>query len=345
MAHRYRMREIAQQSGLSLATVDRVLNQRPGVRAGTVAEVEQAIAELDRQASQLRVAGRTFLVDLVMQAPARFSSAVRAALEAELPHLRPAVIRARFHLQEASSPGQVVRTLGTIARRGSQGVVLKAPDHPAVVDAVDELVRAGIPVVTLVTDVPGSRRLAYVGIDNRAAGATAAYLLSQWTPDGDGATLTTLSSAAFRGEDDRGAGFREAWAGLAPGRPVHEVAETDGLDETMLDSVAAALETDPTIDTVYSIGGGNVATLEAFRRAGRTCRAFVAHDLDADNAGLLRSRRLSAVLHHDLRDDMRRACRIVMQAHGALPGPVHSLPSHIQVVTPYNEPGAFLPHR
>ena len=122
---------------------------------------------------------------------------------------------------------------------------------------------------------------------------------------------------------------------------MHEVAETDGLDETMLDSVAAALETDPTIDTVYSIGGGNVATLEAFRRAGRTCRAFVAHDLDADNAGLLRSRRLSAVLHHDLRDDMRRACRIVMQAHGALPGPVHSLPSHIQVVTPYNEPSAF----
>ena len=32
-------------------------------------------------------------------------------------------------------------------------------------------------MVTLVTDVPGSRRAAYVGIDNRAAGATAA----QWT--------------------------------------------------------------------------------------------------------------------------------------------------------------------
>jgi LacI family transcriptional regulator len=339
------MREIAQQSGLSLATIDRALNGRPGVRPGTVAEVEQAIAELDRQASQVRVAGRTFLVDLVMQTPARFSAAVKAALEAELPHLRPAVIRARFHLQETSSSAEVVRTLRTIARRGSQGVVLKAPDSPEVVDAVGDLVAAGIPVVTLVTDVPGSRRIAYVGIDNRAAGATAAYLLSQWTPDGEGAALTTLSSAAFRGEDDRGAGFRDAWAELAPEHTVHEVAETDGLDATMLDAVSAALEADASIDTVYSIGGGNIATLEAFRRAGRTCRAFVAHDLDADNAGLLRARRLSAVLHHDLRDDMRRACRAVMQAHGALPGPVHSLPSHIQVVTPYNEPGAFLPHR
>ena len=37
--HPYRIREIAEQSGLSVATVDRVLNERPGVRASTVAEV------------------------------------------------------------------------------------------------------------------------------------------------------------------------------------------------------------------------------------------------------------------------------------------------------------------
>ena len=35
MTHRYKVREIAQQSGLSEATVDRVLNDRPGVRENT----------------------------------------------------------------------------------------------------------------------------------------------------------------------------------------------------------------------------------------------------------------------------------------------------------------------
>lgn len=341
MGHPYRLREIAQQSGLSLATVDRVMNGRPGVRRNTVAEVEQAIAELDRQASQLRIAGRTFLVDLVMQTPERFSSAVRRALEAELPHLRPAVIRSRFHLQETSSPAEVVRTLERIARKGSQGVILKAPDAPEVVAAVADLAERGIPVVTLVTDLPTSRRVAYVGIDNRAAGATAAYLVTSWTPDDRGSVLTTLSSTSFRGEDDRAAGFRETLGSLAPGRAVREVAETDGLDASMLEAVTVALDEDPTIDAVYSIGGGNVATLEAFRRAGRTCRAFVAHDLDDDNAALLRQGRLSAVLHHDLRDDARRVCRAIMQAHGAVPGPIASVPSAIQVVTPYNEPSAF----
>jgi LacI family transcriptional regulator len=125
---------------------------------------------------------------------------------------------------------------------------------------------------------------------------------------------------------------------MAPRRTVREVTDTDGLDVAMLRAVSAVLADDPTIDAVYSVGGGNAATSRAFELAGRDLSAFIAHDLDGDNLGLLRQQRISAVLHHDLRDDMRRACRLVMQAHGALPGVPHSLPSHVQVITPYNEP-------
>ena len=340
MRHRYRIREIAQQAGVSEATVDRVLHSRTGVRTSTVTEVHQAIEDLDRQRSQLRLTGRTFMVDLVMQSPTRFSTAVRRALEDELPALRPAVIRARFHLEEESDPGTIAVTLASIARRGSHGVLLKAPDDPAVVDAVAGLVDRGIPVVTLFTDVPLSRRSAYVGIDNRAAGATAAYLLTRWSPQG-GTVLVTVSSSAFRGEDEREIGFRAAMRQMAPGRPVREVTDTNGVDAAMLDAVSTVLDDDRTIDAVYSVGGGNAATARAFERAGRRFAAFITHDLDADNLALLRQHRISAVLHHDLRDDMRRACRLVMQAQGALPGVPHSLPSHVQVITPYNEPPAF----
>ena len=114
MPHRYKVREIAQQSGLSEATVDRVLNQRPGVRENTRAEVMQAIADLDKQRAQLRLVGRRYLIDVVMQTPQRFSDAFRAAVEAELPAFAPAMVRARFHLWETGSTAQMVDTLGRV---------------------------------------------------------------------------------------------------------------------------------------------------------------------------------------------------------------------------------------
>lgn len=338
MGHPYPIREIALQAGVSEATVDRVLNGRGGVRSGTEHLVRQAITDLDRQRSQVRLTGRSFLIDIVMQAPERFSSAVRAALEAELPSLRPAVVRSRFHFRETGPESELVATLDRIAGRGSQGVVLKAPDTPGVAEAARRLVARGVPVVTLVTDVAGSGRVAYVGIDNRAAGATAAYLVSQWLGDAPGNVLVTLSQGSFRGEEEREMGFRTAMRSMRPERGLVDVTGSDGLDATMHHLALAALERDPEIRAVYSIGGGNNATVEAFDALDRTCSVFVAHDLDHDNTRLLREGRLSAVLHHDLNQDMRRACHLIMQAGGALPGAPHTWPSSIQVVTPFNAP-------
>jgi LacI family transcriptional regulator len=158
--------------------------------------------------------------------------------------------------------------------------------------------------------------------------------------------LVTLSSTAFRGEEEREIGFRTAMRRFAPERLVREITETDGLDATMRSLVHDALLADPRIVAVYSIGGGNVATVETFEALGRPRPVFVGHDVDDDNRDLLRRGQLAAVLDHDLRQDLRRACQLIMQAQDALPalGGVAAGPSPIQVVTPYNLP-AWTGHR
>ena len=340
---RHRVVDIARQAGLSRATVDRVLHGRDGVRPETVTQVDHAIAELERQREQVQLSARTLILDLVMQAPDRFAGAARNALETELRAFRPAVVRARSTLSEHSDAPAAVGVLDDIAHRGSDGVILKAPDTPEVAAAVDRLAQKGVPTVTFVTDVRASRKAAYVGVDNRAAGATAAYLIAQWAGLAGG-VLVTVSHSSFRGEEEREIGFRETLAELAPRRKLHEVTDTDGLDQTMLVAVRGALALHPSIDAVYSAGGGNRATLTAFGELGMSPTVFVAHDLDADNRTLLRTRRVSAVLHHDLRADMRRACRLLLQAGGVVPGRPETIPSQVQVVTPYNEPAYLSRH-
>jgi LacI family transcriptional regulator len=116
-----------------------------------------------------------------------------------------------------------------------------------------------------------------------------------------------------------------------------EVSDSDGIDATNERLVLEALERHPGVEAVYSVGGGNTATVAAFDKLGRACRVFVAHDLDADNRRLLREGRISVVLHNDLRADARLAMRLILHERGALPvEPARSVP--IQVITPYNLP-------
>lgn len=338
MTHRYLVKDIAFQAGLSTATVDRVLNRRSGVRGQTAARVEAAISELQRQEGTLARAGKTLLIDVVMEAPERFTSEVRAAFESQAGVFYPSIFRQRFQFAERIDHNALAAHLDRIRLRGSDGVVIKAPDVREIRAAVERLSTAGIPAFTLVTDLPGSSRLAYAGMDNCAAGRTAAFLVHLALGKEGGRVLVTLSSTQFRGEEERVAGFRDALKQEYPRLTMVEISEGFGRDEQTGELASTALARFPDICAVYSVGGGNRSLLDAFHGANRICRAFVAHDLDADNRALLAARRISFVLNHDLKSDIRNVYQLLLEHHRLLP-PSKSPPlSEIGVFTPFNIP-------
>ena len=83
------------------------------------------------------------------------------------------------------------------------GIALLAPDVPQVKLAINELVRSGVHVVTLFSDVAGSLRETFVGADNRAAGRTAGLLLGRGLPHGEPGRCAMLSPATRLRRRDR----------------------------------------------------------------------------------------------------------------------------------------------
>ncbi|WP_455271458.1 LacI family DNA-binding transcriptional regulator [Rhizobium herbae] len=338
MAHEFLVKDIAFQAGLSVATVDRVLNERPGVRKQTELRVRAAIRELEKQQAGVEIQGRKFGIDIVMEAPDRFTDTVRDAFESESLTFLPTIFRSRFHFAESMRPQELVQLLDRVRLRGTDGVVLKAPDVPEISAAVARLEQSGIPVVTLVTDLPNAPRTAYAGADNRAAGETAAYLIGERFAGQPATVLATLSSSRFRGEEEREIGFRRTLRDSYPSIGIVEISEGLGRDDATGALATAALSNNPGINAVYSIGGGNRAVLAAFAAAERTCAVFVAHDLDAGNVDLLRKGKIHFVLHHDLKADVRTVFRAIMGRRGALAAPGIARLSAVEVITPYNIP-------
>ncbi|NWA61806.1 LacI family DNA-binding transcriptional regulator [Pantoea sp. B9002] len=336
MARSFSIKQIAAQSGVSKATVDRALHQRGSVSPRTARRIAQAIRDLELQQRASLASGRTLPIDLVMHAPERFSSLTVAALLSQIQSFAPFRLTLRCHIFEEISPEELQRELRRCGN-DSYGVLLKASDHPLLESTIAELAALNVPVVTLVTDLPRSKRIRYVGMDNEGAGRTAAWLMSRWLPAEVQTVAVVISSTGFRGEEQRMEGFIQALNQRAPYLQVKAVSEGYGIDTLTFKQMCTALEQDHSIHSVYSVGGGNSAVLQAFTAMQRNIKVFIGHDLDEENRKLLTAEEMDAVIDHDLHEDARSAFGAILRFHGFLPeAEEETASSRVIVVTPFN---------
>jgi hypothetical protein len=73
------------------------------------------------------------MIDIVLQTPARFSAAVKTALEHEMPSLRPTVVRSRFDLREKGPEGADTPARGVICVICGRGAAAERDSYPAFV--------------------------------------------------------------------------------------------------------------------------------------------------------------------------------------------------------------------
>ena len=319
------LKDIAREAGVSLATVDRVLHNRPGVRPDTVRRVKEALA---RNSFQPHVAaaelarGRARRFAFVMPSgPNPFMQQIEAYLGEMAAWLSARRLKVEMVATDVFEPAALAASLEALSG-DYDGVAVVALDHPSVRAAINDLVDAGTKVVTLVSDVPSSRRHHYVGIDNIAAGRTAGALIGRLVGQRSGKVAIVAGSQGLRDHAERIFGFNQVMATEFPDLSVLPVLEGRDEDERSEQMLARLFGGHADIVGLYNVGAGTQGVAKALNdkalndkalsETGRDKVVFVGHDVTALTRRLLLQGLMDAAISQNPGHEARAAVRVLL---------------------------------
>jgi ribose transport system substrate-binding protein len=116
-----------------------------------------------------------------------------------------------FRLVSDATSAEQRRIIDDLVVRGAKGIAISPIDPVNQKPMLDELSEK-ITVITCDSDIPGSKRLCYLGTDNVAAGRQAGEMIKQILPDG-GKIMIFVGKADTQNSKERVQGIKEAIAG------------------------------------------------------------------------------------------------------------------------------------
>lgn len=284
--------DLAHASGVSVATVDRVLNGRHRVREETARRVYDAAQSIGYHAVGL-IRQRVFqdlpqyrLAFLLQKPMQSFYQAFAREIETAAHDLTTARIQVQIDYPSAATPAAIIEKLRMLGAR-NQAVAVVGPDYPAVTTAVEELKERGVPVFSLLSDLATGVRDAYVGVNNRKVGRTAAWIIARTAPR-PGKVACFVGSHRFHGHELREIGFRSYFRENAPDFDVVDTLINLETPEITHEATLTLLQKHPDLAGLYVCGGGMEGAVSAIREEGLGGRvALVVNELTPDSkAGL-----------------------------------------------------------
>jgi LacI family transcriptional regulator len=269
MASRATITDIANAAGVSVATVDRVLNARLPVRDETARRVYEAARTLGYHATSL--IRQRLISDLpdvtlgfILQRKdqyfyQQFAATIKVAVESA-PSIKG---NALIEFVDEQTPGHVVAALEAMARRAG-AIALTSLDHHSVTTCVQGLKARGIPVFSLLSDFAQGSRESYIGLNNRKVGRTAAWMIWKTAPK-PGKVAVFVGSHRWHGHELRETGFRSFFREFAPQFEVVDTLVNLETQQVTYEATLNLLERQPDIAGFYVAGGGMEGAIAALR--------------------------------------------------------------------------------
>ena len=319
-------KDLAEAAGVSLATVDRVLNDRPNVSARASRKVQEAIEKIGFVRNLAAVAlarnkvyrfrfvlpskGDQYLLELLQ----RVSEASRT-LKSDL---------TEFTVDQIATddPYQLSRHLAAIETEEVDGVAVMAPESPQVRDALSRLMMRGIHLVQFLSGQEKLKTADFVGVDNFAAGATAGRIIGRFLGNEPGKIMIVAETMVARDSIERRRGFDSIINEQFPHLRALPSLETYGDQSRAAAIIQNVVERHHDIRAAYVLSPESRIPVSAIsQHADLQKVTVVVHERTPFSEEALRTGRIDAIIAQDPGHAVRSAVRI-MRARADLRDPI-----------------------
>jgi len=173
-------------------------------------------------------------------------------------------VKAELVGPQGYQPHAELQTFRQVVEQGPAGICLSAARPEIFQEAIDKAIAQGIPVICVDADVPGSKRVLYIGTDNVKAGQESLKRMATLLSNKGSIAILTIQGQ--HNLDDRVAGVAEALKNF-PATKLTEILDDKGDARTAFDEVSALIQKKEKVDGIICLeatGGSGAA--EALHR-------------------------------------------------------------------------------
>lgn len=309
-------KDLAEAAGVSLATVDRVLNDRPNVSEKAARRVNEAIERIGfvRNPAAMNLArNRIYRFRFIL--PLSGDQYLRQILQ-EVADAREALRADLTDIDSVqmpmSDPHAVANYLAGLGTDDVDGVAVMAPESPQVRDAMARLIERGIKVVQFLSGQEKLPAADFVGVNNFAAGATAGKIIGRFLERGPAKIMVVAETMMAQDSIERRLGFDRIINGQFPHLTPLPSLETYGDERRAGLVIARMLEHNPEIKAVYVLSSEARVPVSAIEAVVDTrALTVVVHERTPFSEDALRDERIDVIIAQNPGHAVRSAVRIM----------------------------------
>lgn len=287
------IQQIAERAGVSRGTVDRALNNRGRINpevAEMVKRTAQEMGYVHKARKRQKTPGGKKKIGIVTQlSESSFMLEVKRGIRTGKKELEDLGIEVLVKENTSVHEEEQLRAIDELVKEGIQGLALMPVDSEAIREKLNWLVNEkNISVVTFNSDIVGTKRCCFVGMDNKLSGQTAAGLFGMMTR-GVGKILVITGYFSSMLNNSRVDGFVEEIKKISPKLEIAGVQGSFNNTEEVRKIIENAMMSISGINGIFVVSGGQEGIVEAFKNLGVEQRPYVViYDQTKKNEKLLK---------------------------------------------------------